>query len=429
MAPPRANTECSRQRNGLVRLNFQHSGLGQQSNIVIPHLHQQLLLGHRLLGEEISGHRNVLIDDGISGQSNRLRLLGQFVLGLSGEEDILDVELLFHVLANKVQAGGEGDRVGVLFICQVRVGYECEQVGNGHFFFLNAGVLHQHRRVDDHRVLGKDGLRSFLGSSVLRRLHRDLGGKDDVVGANHGGVGLLGAAQMLVGLDRFRDLDLSLFHVLRGDVLGDILHGLEEAGDVRSGCRAGPDGRIALFAVPVLLQFAGQDRLPGGEAVFAVGVALSLLLAAAQHGFGDIACLVMAMLLGFLLTAGQSGLLGIARLVMLMALGLLQGAGQGLLAGRPAGFIVGMLLLISTDQLGLFHASPAVFIVGMERFRRFRRESGGGQKAYAHRQDKKQGKAAFAQDLKNLHAINSSFLCDIVRMQRYPAAGLACRRH
>ena len=34
---------------------------------------------------------------------------------------------------------------------------------------------------------------------------------------------------MLVGLDRFRDLDLSLFHVLRGDVLGDILHGLEEA--------------------------------------------------------------------------------------------------------------------------------------------------------------------------------------------------------
>ncbi len=201
---------------------------------------------------------------------------------------------------------------------------------------------------------------------------------------------------MLVGLDRFRDLDLSLFHVLRGDLLGDLLHGLEEAGDVRSGCRAGPDGRIALLAVPVLLQFAGQDRLPGGEAVFAVGVALGLLLAAAQHGFGDIACLVMAMLLGFLLTAGQSGLLGIARLVMLMALGLLQGAGQGLLAGCPAGFVVGMLLLISTDQLGLFHASPAVFIVGMERFRRFRRESGGGQKAYAHRQNKEQGESAFA---------------------------------
>ena len=69
------------------------------------------------------------------------------------------------------------------------------------------------------------------------------------------------------------------------------------------------------------------------------------------------------------------------------------------------------------------------FIVGMERFCRFRRESGGRQKAYAHRQDKKQGKAAFAQGSKNLHAINSSFLCVIVRMQRYPAAGLACRRH
>ena len=47
-----------------------------------------------------------------------------------------------------------------------------------------------------------------------------------------------------------------------------------------------PNGRIARLAVLVLLQFAGQDRLPGGEAVFAVGVALGLLLAAGQRGFG-----------------------------------------------------------------------------------------------------------------------------------------------
>ena len=203
---------------------------------------------------------------------------------------------------------------------------------------------------------------------------------------------------MLVGLDRFRDLDLSLFHVLRGDVLGDILHGLEEAGDVRSRLRAGPDGRIARLAVLVLLQFAGQDRLPGGEAVFAVGVALGLLLAAAQHGFGNEARLAVLMLLGNFQIADLDRLLGIARLAVQVAFRLRQSADRlpGGLAGRPAGFVVGMLLLISTDQLGLFHASPAVFIVGMERFRRLRRESGGGQKAYAHRQNKEQGESAFA---------------------------------
>ena len=57
-------------------------------------------------------------------------------------------------------------------------------------------------------------------------------------------------------------------------VLGDRLYGAQKAADILAGLRAGPDGRIARLAVLVLLQFAGQDRLPGGEAVFAVGVGL-----------------------------------------------------------------------------------------------------------------------------------------------------------
>ena len=235
---------------------------------------------------------------------------------------------------------------------------------------------------------------------------------------------------MLPRLGRLGDPGLGLFHVLRGDLFRDRLHGTQESLDVVAGLGAGPLGLIALLAVLMLLQFADQGLLPLGEAVLAVGVALCLLQSAGQHSFGAVARLVVGMLLGFLLTAGQAGLLGIARLVMLMALRLLQSADRllGGFAGFPAGFVVGMLFIL-TDQLGLFHAGPAVFTVGMSCFRDLRRQGGGRQKAYAHRQDKKQGKAASAQGSKNLHAINSSFLCVIVRMQRYPAAGLACRRH
>ncbi len=161
--------------------------------------------------------------------------------------------------------------------------------------------------------------------------------------------------------------------------------------------------RIALLGMLVLLQSADQGFR------FAFGIA------------------VLAVDMAFRLVAAQNPLAGdIARIHMYVAF-LIGGARQDRLARDIAVLAVDMALLHAADQIA--YRFIALLRVGVRFFAadqltpicrqiiQLRRHRSGWQQADTHHQGKEQGESALAKGLKILHAINSSFLCRLVRMQ------------
>ena len=280
----------------------------------------------------------------------------------------------------------------------VIVPHKAEQIPGGQHRLAGVGVRSQQPgRVYHRGPLRDPGLPDLLdGDGSIQ--HDLIGCRDVLAGALLGG-------QAFVSQKGRVNLRLGGVRVVRRDLLGNQSRCIQENLD-RFGNFIGTvflRRRIALLGMLVLLQSADQGFR------FAFGIA------------------VPAVDMVFRRATAQNPLAGdIARIRMYVAF-LIGGARQDRLARDIAVLAVDMVLLHAADQIA--YRFIALLRVGVRFFAadqltpicrqiiQLRRHRSGWQQADTHHQGKEQGESALAKGLEILHAINSSFLCKLVRMQ------------